>query len=207
MMVKLASVGSETGALLFKSEALVPQSDMFTHGSPEGVTYAPGSFGGASWSPSAFHPGTGFIYVPAIHKPATLFQKAYVDEARGETIPYIETGYAEDGEAWGTLSAVNVRRSGRIAWQVKTDKPLVGGVLATAGGLVFMGEGDGHVNALDAETGERLWRYTAESGINAPAMTYQAGGRQYVAIAAGGSRFYGFAPGDSLLVFALPEGE
>ena len=105
------------------------------------------------------------------------------------------------------MSAVNVRRSGRIAWQIKTDQPLVGGVLATAGDLVFMGEGDGHFNALDAETGDRLWRYSVESGINAPAMTYQAGGRQYVAIAAGGSRFYNFAPGDSLLAFALPANE
>lgn len=197
----------EDGSLLFKSEALVPQSNMFTHGSPEGVTYAPGSFGGASWSPSAFHPRTGFVYVPAIHKPATLFQKTYTDEESGDAIPYIETGYAEDGESWGVLSAVNVRRSGRIEWQVKTDKPLVGGVLATAGDLIFMGEGDGHFNALDADTGERLWRYTVDSGINAPAMTYQAGGRQYVAIAAGGSRFYGFAPGDALIAFALPDGE
>jgi glucose dehydrogenase len=201
------AVHRKTGKLLFKSEALVPQSNMFSRGSPEGTAYAPGSFGGISWSPSAYHPGTGFIYVSAIHKPATLFEKTFTDEVSGETVSFLQTEYDEAGESWGTLSAINTRRSGEIVWQVKTDRPLVGGVLATAGDLIFVGEGNGRFNAFDAETGTRLWQFEAGPGINAPPLTYQAGGRQYVAIAAGGSRFYGFAPGDSLLAFALPTGE
>jgi len=136
-----------------------------------------------------------------------LFEKTFTDEVSGETVSFLQTEYDEAGESWGTLSAINTRRSGEIVWQVKTDRPLVGGVLATAGDLIFVGEGNGRFNAFDAETGTRLWQFEAGPGINAPPLTYQAGGRQYVAIAAGGSRFYGFAPGDSLLAFALPTGE
>jgi glucose dehydrogenase len=197
----------ETGELLFRSEALVPQSNMFHGGAADGITYAPGSFGGASWSPSAFHPGTGFVYVPAIHKPAKLFQKTITDEATGTSISFIETEYDEDGESWGTLTALDTRRLGKIAWQVKTGRPLVGGVLATAGGLIFTGDGEGRFSALDAKTGDYLWQVETGIGLNAPPVTYEVAGRQYVAIAAGGSRFYGFTPGDSLFAFTLPVAE
>jgi alcohol dehydrogenase (cytochrome c) len=197
----------ETGELLYRSQAVVPQSNMFRRGTADGITYAPGSFGGASWSPSAFHPGTGFIYVPAIHKPAKLFENTITVEETGASHTFIETGYEENGESWGTLTALDTRRKGEIAWQVKTDRPLVGGVLATATGLVFTGDGDGYFSALDAETGEYLWQVETGIGLNAPPVTYEVNGRQYIAIAAGGSRIYGFAPGDSLFAFALPAEE
>jgi glucose dehydrogenase len=180
---------------------------MFARGTPEGITFAPGSFGGISWSPNAYHPGTGLVYVPALHMPAMLFEESIADGQSGETVSYLATRYADDGEKWGTLSAIDSRARGKIAWQVKTEQLLVGGVLATAGDLVFFGEGNGRFSALDAESGETLWHYQGDAGINAPAMTYAVDGHQFVAIAAGGSRFYGFAPGDSILAFALPKDE
>ena len=57
-------------------------------------------------------------------------------------------------EASGTLTAIDTRNRGKIVWQVKTREPLVGGVLATAGGLVFIGESNGNIDAYDAATGE-----------------------------------------------------
>jgi glucose dehydrogenase len=82
---------------------------------------------------------------------------------------------------------------------------MVGGTLATAGGLVFTGEGNGMFDAFDAATGKLLWQYRCAAGVNAPPITYSVRGRQYVAVAAGGNSLFGYRTGDELLVFALPD--
>lgn len=87
----------------------------------------------------------------------------------------------------------------------KTKQPLIGGVLATAGGLVFVGEGDGSFAAFDAANGKRLWGYACGAGVNAPPVSYRVGDTQFVAVAAGGSKYFGFPPGDSLVAFTLAE--
>ena len=61
-------------------------------------------------------------------------------------------------EQWGNVTAVDYN-TGKIRWQVKTEQPMIGGALATAGGLVFAGEGNGKFNAYDAETGAVLWSF------------------------------------------------
>ena len=73
------------------------------------------------------------------------------------------------------------------AWQLPTDQTCIGGTMTTAGGLVFTGEGNGNFNALDAKTGQRLWQFQTGAGVNAPPVTYEVGGNQYVAVAAGGN--------------------
>ena len=80
---------------------------------------------------------------------------------------------------------------------------MLGGVLATAGGLVFSGEGNGYFRAYDARTGARLWQYRSDYGVNAPPVSYAAGGRQYIAVAAGGNSLFGYKTGDEVLVFSL----
>lgn len=195
----------ETGSLLFKSEPFVPQSGMFRRGTPEGITFVPGSFGGASWSPSAHHPGLGLVYVAAIHKPAKLFEKTITDQTTGQPVTFMLTDYDDDGAQWGTLTALSTRTQGSLKWQIKTETPLVGGVLATAGNLVFTGLGDTHLGALDAETGEALWRFDCRAGVNAPPISYAIDGRQYIAVAAGGNRFFETPPGDAVWAFALPK--
>jgi len=77
-------------------------------------------------------------------------------------------------------------------------------VLATAGGLVFSGIGGGVFAAFDSGSGERLWQYQADAGVNAPPVSYAIDGRQYIAVAAGGNSLFGFKQGDGLIVFALP---
>lgn len=81
---------------------------------------------------------------------------------------------------------------------------MIGGVLATAGNLVFMGEGDGWLDAFNAKSGERLWRYNLGAGVNAPPITYQVKGEQYLAVAAGGNFQMGYSYGDTLAIFKLP---
>jgi glucose dehydrogenase len=104
---------------------------------------------------------------------------------------------------WGTLTAIDTR-TGRIVWQRRTAEPLVGGVLVTAGGLAFVGEGNGHLSAFDARSGDLLWRFQCGAGVNAPPIAYEVGGVQYVAVAAGGNPLFGYRAGDALIAFALP---
>jgi alcohol dehydrogenase (cytochrome c) len=88
---------------------------------------------------------------------------------------------------------------------VKTAEPLVGGVLATAGDVLFMGEGNGRFNAYDAQNGALLWQHDCGAGVNAPPVTYEIDERQYVAVAAGGNQLFGFKQGEIIHVFALPK--
>ena len=119
---------------------------------------------------------------------------------------------------WGSLAAVDLER-GEILWQRRigtvedlTPLPLrwelgtpnLGGPLATGGGLVFLGATlDHYLRAFDAETGAELWRGRLPAPGNATPMTYEADGRQYVVIAAGGHGRSGGHLGDTLVAFAL----
>jgi glucose dehydrogenase len=100
---------------------------------------------------------------------------------------------------------VDLTNDGRLRWQVKTDEPLVGGVVATAGGLVFSGAGEGRFAAFASGTGKELWSWQGDAGVNAPPVSYSVGGRQYVAVAVGGNALFGFKQGDAVVTFSLPE--
>ncbi|HZW08243.1 MAG TPA: PQQ-binding-like beta-propeller repeat protein, partial [Phycisphaerales bacterium] len=191
------------GRLLFKSAAFVPQRNLFVPPQPDpGVVVAPGIAGGANWSPSAFDPARALLFVPALHLP-TRYIAHEARRADGSVLRYASTQNVE--EAWGTLTALDLGAGGRQRWQVKTAEPLVGGVLATAGGLVFSGAGKGRFAAFDAETGRELWSFQCDAGVNAPPVTYEVGGTQYVAVAAGGNALFGFTQGDAVVAFALPD--
>jgi quinoprotein glucose dehydrogenase len=121
---------------------------------------------------------------------------------------------------WGTLTAVDLA-SGALRWQVplgtvrdisplpipwKLGVPNLGGPLVTGSGLIFIGATmDDYLRAFDVESGEELWKGRLPAGGNATPMTYRAGGRQYVVIAAGGHGRSGNRLGGHLLAFALPE--
>ena len=192
------------GSLLYKSEPFVPHTNMFRRPTPEGIEIAPGGAGGANWSPTAFDPRTGLAYVAAMHWPMRYTVKEIPASADKGAVRYTSLEPA-DTQRWGLLSAIDTQAAGRIRWQVRTDEPLVGGVLATAGNLLFMGEGNGKFNAYDSQTGKLLWQFDCDAGVNAPPITYEIDGRQYVAVAAGGNQLFGFKQGDSIRVFALPE--
>jgi quinoprotein glucose dehydrogenase len=85
----------------------------------------------------------------------------------------------------------------------------MGGPIATAGDLVFIGAAmDSYFRAFDIETGRELWKYRLPAGGQATPMTYRAGAdhRQYVVIAAGGHGSLGTQRGDYVVAFALPKG-
>lgn len=191
------------GKLLYRSPELVPHSNMFRRPTAEGIEIAPGGAGGVNWSPVALDPRTGLAYAAAMHWPMRYTMKEIPATDDKPAVRYTTLEPAGSAQ-WGVLSALDTRDGGKIRWQVRTEQPLVGGVLATAGGLVFMGEGNGRFNAYDSATGKVLWQHDCGAGVNAPPVTYEVDGRQYVAVAAGGNQLFGFPQGDGIHVFALP---
>jgi len=191
-----------TGELIRFSEAMVPQENMWVLPTTAGARMLPGANGGVEWSPMAVNPKHRLAYAANLHQPMTY----HVEPAKYpggklwlggafKTIP--------SEKQWGRLAAVDID-TGKIAWKFDTEQPLIGGVLATAGDLVFNGEGNGYFRAFDAKTGKKLWEFQCGAGVNAPAVSYTVNGKQYVAVAAGGNTQLDFKRGNSVFVFALP---
>ena len=190
-----------TGTLLKKSEAFVPQKNMFAKASKEGTILYPGILGGANWSPTALDEKNQISFVAGIHAPVKY---TLVDEPATAGRPAIRYASSEPTKdaRWGTLSAIDLA-SGKIKWQTKTAEPLMGGVLATASGLLWMGEGDGSFNAYDSQNGTLLWQIKVDAGVNAPPISYDVDGEQYIAVVAGGNSIFGYTYGDNVLVYRL----
>lgn len=191
-----------TGALLYKSEPFVPQRNLFSRPTSEGVEITPAILGGGQWSPSAYDQQRQTYFIEGVHHPATYYSKPLTPSPGKPwtSYTYMELSKTERG---GTLTAIDIA-NGHIRWQQKTEHPMLGGLVVTDGGLLFAGEGDQGFSAFDADTGKRLWNYQTDAGVNAPPITYSIDGRQYVAVAAGGNSLFNFKTGDAFLVFALP---
>ena len=184
------------------SQAMVPQENMWALPTAKGARMLPGANGGVEWSPIATDPTQGLAYAVNLHQPMTysVQSSAYPGGKLwlGGAFKVIPTE-----EQWGNVTAVDYN-TGKIRWQVKTPQPMIGGALATAGGLVFAGEGNGQFNAYDSETGSVLWSFQAGAGVNAPPASYTAGGKQYIVVAAGGNVQLNYKRGNNIIAFTLP---
>jgi glucose dehydrogenase len=104
----------------------------------------------------------------------------------------------------GYFSAIDLS-TGKIKWQYTSPIVFVGGVLSTSTGLVFLGEGDGHLTAMDSDSGDILWQFNTGAGVNAPPIGFSLDGEEFVAVAAGGTSLWGTPKGGSIFVFGLPK--
>jgi PQQ-dependent dehydrogenase (methanol/ethanol family) len=189
-----------TGKPIRRSDAFVPQANLFARPTRDGIRMLPGANGGSEWSAPAYSPQTGYLYVLGLHQPMLYKVKP---EPLEPPAFWLGGAFYPNGEPqYGLFSAVDLT-TGRIAWQVKVADPMIGGAVATAGGLVFTGTKDKRFLAFDARTGRQLWRYDAQAGVNAPPISYAVNGRQYVAVAAGGNYQINAPRGDEVLAFAL----
>ncbi|MEP3280008.1 MAG: PQQ-binding-like beta-propeller repeat protein [Stappiaceae bacterium] len=190
-------------SLIRFSEAMVPQEDMWTLPTAEGARMLPGANGGVEWSPMAIDPTLHLSYAINLHQPMTYTVKSS---------PYPEGklwlggsfDVIPDEAQWGNVSAVDYN-TGKIRWKVRTEQPMIGGILATAGGLVFTGEGNGQFKAYDSETGSELWRFQAGAGVNAPPSSYTVDGKQYIVVGAGGNAQLNFKRGNNIIAFTLAD--
>ncbi|MFO1049638.1 MAG: PQQ-binding-like beta-propeller repeat protein [Geminicoccaceae bacterium] len=183
------------------SEAMVPQENMWVLPTKDGARMLPGANGGVEWSPMAVDANLGLAYAINLHQPMTY----HVDSSPypggklwlGGAFKVIPTE-----EQWGNVTAVDYG-TGKIRWQLKTPQPMIGGALATAGSLVFTGEGNGTFEALDSETGSVLWTFQAGAGVNAPPASYTVDGRQFIVVGAGGNTQLDYKRGNSIIAFTL----
>jgi len=190
-------------SLIRFSEAMVPQENMWVLPTKDGARMLPGANGGVEWSPMAAVPDLGLAYALNLHQPMTY----HVDSS-----PYPDGKLWLGGafkvipseEQWGNITAMDYN-TGKIRWQVKTEQPMIGGPLVTAGGLLFAGEGNGDFKAYDAETGSTLWQFHAGAGVNAPPSSYTVGGQQFVVVAAGGNTQLNYKRGNDIIAFTLGE--
>jgi PQQ-dependent dehydrogenase (methanol/ethanol family) len=183
------------------SDAMVPQENMWVLPTKGGARMLPGANGGVEWSPMATDPTKGLAYAINLHQPMTYHV---------ESTPYPKGKLWLGGafkvipaeEQWGNVTAVDYN-TGKIRWQVKTQQPMIGGILATAGGLAFAGEANGLFKAYDSETGAVLWKFQAGAGVNAPPSSYSVDGKQYIVVAAGGNTQIDYKRGNTLIAFTL----
>ena len=190
-------------SLIRFSEAMVPQENMWVLPTKDGARMLPGANGGVEWSPMATDPRLGLAYAINLHQPMTY----HVDST-----PYPQGKLWLGGafkvipseEQWGNVTAVDYH-TGKIRWQVKTPQPMIGGILATAGGLVFTGEGNGWFRAYDSGSGAILWSFQAGAGVNAPPSSYTVEGKQYIVVAAGGNVQLDYKRGNNIIAFTIDQ--
>jgi quinohemoprotein ethanol dehydrogenase len=160
-----------------------------------GALVFPSPLGAHNWQPMSFSPRTGLVYLPAQEIPQFYEAKQGFQRQEGGWnlgIALNPGGVPDDRAQFKALKASLKGRliawdpvAGKPRWEVGYDGPWNGGTLATAGNLVFQGNGAGTFEAFNASTGTPLWKYDAQTGIVAGAISYAVKGEQYVAVMAG----------------------
>jgi len=154
----------------------------------EAVAIWPNMWGAHSWNAMAYHPELELVYIPVIDVPTIV--TGYEDGDFDDTLKMLTE---VEGKPFspGKLVAWDPVKS-RPHWTVDHDLPFNGGLLATAGNLVFQGDAHGRFNAYAADSGDRLWSVATGSNITAAPVSYSLGDKQYVLIpvgAGGGIQF------------------
>ena len=148
------------------------------------VFAVPSFLGGKNQMPMAYSQQTGMFYVPANEWGMEIWNEP-VSYKKGAA--YLDAGFTiktlNDGPI-GALRAIDPK-TGKIAWEIPNNAPLWGGVMTTAGNLVFWGTPEGYLKAADAKTGKELWKFQTGSGIVAPPITWEQDGEQYVSVVSG----------------------
>lgn len=148
------------------------------------VFAAPAFLGAKNWMPMSYSQQTGLFYVPSnewgmdIWNEPIAYKKGAAYLGAGFTIKPLYDDYI------GALRAIDPA-TGKIMWEYKNKAPLWGGVLTTAGNLVFTGTPEGYLKAFDAKTGKELWKFNTGSGVVGSPVTWTQNGEQYVAVMSG----------------------
>jgi alcohol dehydrogenase (cytochrome c) len=164
-----------------------------TEPTAEGVLVYPSLQGATNWGSPAYSPVTGLFYVAVREMGSRYYKSKRVEYVPGGFYTGV-TEQALNEEATGAIRGLEAV-SGRKMWEFQLPTPPWGGLLATAGGLLFSGSNEGNFFALDAASGKPLWQFQTGGSISASPITFLVDGVQHVAIASG----------NALYVFALSE--
>ena len=192
----------ERAPLIPGTARIVNNGRIFTPFWTERIMVKPASIGGANWPPSSYDPETNLLYVCATDRIST-FAVTLPLEPPVDNQPYFggSMGGAQAADR-GIFAALDVRTN-RLAWRQQWRDSCYSGSVVTSGGLVFVGRSDGRLTALDKSTGELLWEFMTDAGVNSTVTTFERRGRQYVVVHAGGGVFANGKRGDGIWMFAL----
>jgi len=157
-----------------------------------GTLVYPGNQGGTNWYNPSYSPGTGLFYIPAWENTSSTYVK-------GEEPPEFHDGQSFTGtfprggattdEVFSSIAAIDPK-TGERKWTFRMSAPSTeGGVLTTAGNVLFSGGRDGQFFALDARDGKKLWETNLGPSVSAGPMTFEVKGKQYLSIQAGAALF------------------
>ena len=165
----------------------------------------PSPYGGHNWHPMAYNPETGLVYIPALDIPMVFGQpNQFQYNIRTWNTGIDQSLMAPVDSLVGELENLKLVKGHLLAWDPITQKRVWlvqhsgawnGGVLSTAGGLVFQGRADGYFAAYAADTGRELWETQTYAGIIAPPVSYEVDGEQYIAVMAGWGGAFALASG------------
>ncbi len=155
----------------------------------------PSYYGGHNWNPMAFNPKTGLVYIPTLDIPMAYGHNANFEFRPGRSNLGIDMLVVALPDDVATRRAIKSMLKGDLVawdpvnqkeiWRVALTGPGNGGVLATAGNLVFQGTADKRLVAYRADNGEKLWETPTQAGVVAAPVSYEIDGEQYVAVMAG----------------------
>jgi glucose dehydrogenase len=187
--------------------AISKQENAAVAATVQGVHICPGLLGGQEWSSSSFDPKEGIVIAPMVDWCGTVHHDPSAP-VHAVGVHFYGGGIDQDPieQARGVLAAVDVG-SGTLRWKSEAPAPMLGNVTATSGGIVFAGDLQGNLYAVDSHDGSVLLRYPLGASVGGGLFTYALGGRQYVAAVSGPvSAFFGGGSGTArLTVLALPQ--
>ena len=149
--------------------------------------FCPGYLGGSEWNGAAFHPGLNALYVGAVDWCSTVqlaAASAPVPPTGAGWFGAATQGMDPPANAKGWLTAFDAD-DGVVRWKFAAPRPMLAGVTPTAGGLVFAADLGGTLYAFDASNGTVLWQETTGQAMGGGIVSYLAGGRQLIGVAAG----------------------
>jgi alcohol dehydrogenase (cytochrome c) len=181
---------------------------------PEGMPTYPGNQGGTNWYPPSYSPRTGLFYFSAWEDYATIYRPEEQEYEPGRLFlgggfdvltpvpgaPTVGIGRTSPINNWtdavghGALIAMDPRTS-QPRWKFEQFDVSDSGMLTTASDLLFTGGREGYFHALDARTGEELWKASLGGQIVMAPVTYEVNGRQFISVISG----------NSLVTFGLPD--
>jgi alcohol dehydrogenase (cytochrome c) len=158
----------------------------------EGTLVYPGNQGGTNWYNPSYSPRTGLFYIPAWENSSSIYFKTGEPPQFSETQTFTgdrpKAGATTD-DVFSAIRAIDPQ-TGERKWDFRMSAPSTeGGVLTTAGDVLFAGGRDGQFFALDARSGKLLWETNLGPSVAAGPMTYAVSGKQYLSIQAGSALF------------------
>jgi alcohol dehydrogenase (cytochrome c) len=182
------------------------------------VEVCPSLLGATGWQPKVFNPKTQYLYIPSNE---FCMRYAYVSDLtykKGQLYTGVTVEHFSKAEQAGVLRAFDVNQN-KVVWEWTNRTPLISHTLSTGGDLVFQGTPEGRVVAVNAKDGKELWSFNLGTPQSGGIMSYAVDGKQYIAVAAGGTLrsqvWFGKEPkwmpalktnfGDVVVVFGLSD--